>query len=1090
MFRLILGRGGTGKTSLVMERAISDAHQGQRVLLIVPEQFSFEAELQAVSRLEGTENFNFTVLSFSRLAENIFRSCGGLARKKLTDTARLLLMHLAVQETRDAFRVYGRQSRRTSFLSSMIAEVEELKSAGVSPALLRRTMEETEKGLLRDKLSDLAGVYEVYQALIEKNYADPLDDLARSEQTARDSGFFRGAVVYVDGFSFFSPPEREMLLTIASQAEDLTLSLTADGLSVREGGDLFYSQKRTALRLIERLNAMGIACARPVVLEQNRRTEKPGLLAAEEFLAEGLEPPDGAEGVTILNCRDKYEEVRFAAAEISRLVREGRARCRDCVLICRNLEDYETPLRGIFPRWGIPLFYDRRETVQARPLASLISSALDAVSGNWKTEPVLRVSRSPAVGLTMEEASALENYVYLWSIDRDEWTKPFRKNPMGMERRPKEEWQEQLDGLEALRRRVMEPLEHLKQALNPCTGNRFSTAVYQYLEETQALEHLKEHFSGQPEEAQRCSRLWEMIAGLLDLFAECFGEPSCPAAVFRDLFRQALAGMDLGQIPNTRDQVTAGAADRIRLNSPAFVFVLGLNEGVFPGQWKPGGMFTQAEREMLVSRGLEISASKYDSAILERFYLYSAVCAPREQLYLSCAAGDLSGGQLEPSLVFSQLSGFWPQARRHPELEPAEFYAGGLGASCEEYARLYGKGSREEASFRQVLDSAQTGGFLEQMERVGGWKPAENILPQTAKALSGGMLRLSSSQIEEFYQCPYRYFADRMLRLSPRRRVEYTSLELGNAVHYVLEKLFLRHTGAALMGLETKELLAEIQALLEEYVDVSAGEGQEVSEKFRYQFLRLKYDLLLLMEHLRDEFAQSRFSPEGMEVSVGPEGEVRTRPLYTSDGTPVSLSGKIDRVDLFRLSPEETYARVADYKSGGKDFDVEEVRAGLNMQMLFYLFSLCDAPESRFGRVKPAGVLYLSGNIKEQEDNPKPRPAVSGLFLKREEVLEAMDQMLKGDYIPVRKKTTSDEFYQNSLPKLAAEEDFEALKKTVYGNLLGMAEAVRAGKIEPMPVMRENKLPCEYCDYPRLCRNSDGRQHRELAAPAEQQSDG
>ena len=136
MLRLILGRTGTGKTTQVFSRAMESARQRRRTILLVPEQFSFQAEKRVYTTLKGEDALSVSVLSFSRLSENIFRAWGGLARKRLTDTAKLVLMKLAVEEMKDTLTVYQKQRSRTSFLNTMLQTVEELKQSGTYPEAL------------------------------------------------------------------------------------------------------------------------------------------------------------------------------------------------------------------------------------------------------------------------------------------------------------------------------------------------------------------------------------------------------------------------------------------------------------------------------------------------------------------------------------------------------------------------------------------------------------------------------------------------------------------------------------------------------------------------------------------------------------------------------------------------------------------------------------------------------------------------------------------------------------------------------------------------------------------------------------------
>ena len=77
----VLGRAGSGKTTFVLERLLQAAKKG-RVLLLVPEQFSFESERTLLETLGPRLAGRIRVLSFPRLAETVFREVGGLAGRQ------------------------------------------------------------------------------------------------------------------------------------------------------------------------------------------------------------------------------------------------------------------------------------------------------------------------------------------------------------------------------------------------------------------------------------------------------------------------------------------------------------------------------------------------------------------------------------------------------------------------------------------------------------------------------------------------------------------------------------------------------------------------------------------------------------------------------------------------------------------------------------------------------------------------------------------------------------------------------------------------------------------------------------------------
>lgn len=59
----------------------------------------------------------------------------------------------------------------------------------------------------------------------------------------------------------------------------------------------------------------------------------------------------------------------------------------------------------------------------------------------------------------------------------------------------------------------------------------------------------------------------------------------------------------------------------------------------------------------------------------------------------------------------------------------------------------------------------------------------------------------------------------------------------------------------------------------------------------------------------------------------------------TEGSTALSVRGKVDRVDGW-IKDGKLYLRVVDYKTGQKAFDLSDVRYGLGIQMLLYLFAL------------------------------------------------------------------------------------------------------------------------------------------------------
>ena len=110
MLELILGGAGTGKTILIYDKIKQAVQAGQQVILLVPEQASFENERQLYRLLGPQKALSVEVLSFTRLCDRVFRAYGGMAGIHMEDSSKLLLMSVALEGLREQLQVYGRET--------------------------------------------------------------------------------------------------------------------------------------------------------------------------------------------------------------------------------------------------------------------------------------------------------------------------------------------------------------------------------------------------------------------------------------------------------------------------------------------------------------------------------------------------------------------------------------------------------------------------------------------------------------------------------------------------------------------------------------------------------------------------------------------------------------------------------------------------------------------------------------------------------------------------------------------------------------------------------------------------------------------
>ena len=195
MVNFILGRSGSGKSTYVFEKMKETlATTDHRVVLIVPEQFSFESERKIYKEFNNAGIQRIEVLSFMRLANSVFRKYGGLAGRYAEESTKTILMNLALEQVHDCLKVY-RKSSDAVLTQSMLDMVNEFKTWGIADKRLSEVEAQLEEGHLKDKLGELSLIYSAYEALMGGLYLDPLDDVSRAAAMLKDNRYFGNTVV-------------------------------------------------------------------------------------------------------------------------------------------------------------------------------------------------------------------------------------------------------------------------------------------------------------------------------------------------------------------------------------------------------------------------------------------------------------------------------------------------------------------------------------------------------------------------------------------------------------------------------------------------------------------------------------------------------------------------------------------------------------------------------------------------------------------------------------------------------------------------------------------------------------------------------
>ncbi len=1078
MLKLILGRAKSGKTGSVMEeiRALATAGETGMVLL-VPEQYSHEAEREMLRVCGDSLSLHAEVLSFTRMSYRALRETGLGSRKFLDAGGRALCMALALDAVGSRLKVYSAARRQTAMQESLLTAIDELKTACVVPEVLDACADERHDGLA-DKLRDLSLIYSAYNALSAQTALDPMDRLGLLAECFPDSSF-AGKHIFIDGFTDFTLQQRNVILAMLRCGCRVSVCLGCEGLE--EGHEIFEPSRRAALSLLRAAEEAG--CEKSVCISKKRSPETPMEHIEAQLFAFGSHDAEATDAVRLAVAPSITAECEAAAAHCLYLVRERGCRWRDIAVAVRGYDGYRAALENIFSRYGVPLFSARKSDIFEKPVPALVQSAFAVIGGGWSYDDMFSYLKTGLAGLDTNECDELENYVFLWSLRGSAWTRDedWRAHPDGYDAEYSDETWERLRRINALRRRAAAPLALLQKlgnesttAANHCAAlSEFFDALS--LPETLSRRAAELKAAGMETLAAEYAQLWEIIVNATEQCAAILGDTEMDFAAFGQLFCLVLGKYSLGSIPLSADKVSAGDMERSRRRSVKHLIVLGCDSARVPSTEPGTGIFSDDDREQLLLHGIDIGDSPSDRLYREFALVYNCLTLPTESLYVSYCSADGEGGMAQPSFVLSRLQSIFALGIEPVEL--ARCRAAALSPALE-LAAAAEKGLNSEplahAAKQYFTESGQEEKLLK-LRRAAALSRGR-LSRESVRALYGDKLRLSASRIDKMAACPFSYFLQYGLKAKPRQAADFAPPEMGTFMHFVLENVAREISslgGFAEVGEE--QIIALCDRFVEQYIHEKLDDFREKTPRFEYLFRRLIKNVRSVVADMAAELARSDFKPLDFELDFGSLSEVPPIELGEGDSKLV-LTGVADRVDGY-YHEGKLYVRVVDYKTGKKKFSLSDVWYGMGLQMLLYLFALSRSGEKRYGaEIVPAGVMYVPArdvllsaraDISDEEilaEKLKSRRR-SGLVLDDEKILYAMEKSDEPVYIPVSIKKGA---YAGD--GLASAERLGLLSRHIDETLREMAREMHTGCIAADPYFRtQTEDACHFCDYASAC---------------------
>ena len=1075
MLTIWIGRAGSGKSARVLE-TMGRERERRSQLLLVPEHTSHEAELDLCRACGPTASRNAEVLTFQSLATRVLSETGGLAEVTLDNGGKLLTMRRCLQELHSNLKVFGRPSQRAAFLHQLTTLADEFYAYQIAPETLYRHVADME-GAMGDKLRDVALIFAAYDARLRNGETDVRSRVQKLRDSLPQSHYLDGKDLYLDGFSFFNKQEESVLALALRRCHSVTVTLLGD-----RSGQLFQNAAAQKERLVRMAREAGVECRLAYL---SRQEDSPlGHLERHCFGSDAVWEGE-TDAVALYQAATAYTEVEYVSARIRRLAAQGY-RYRDIAVASRSMDVYGPLLESVFRRDGIPAYISRRSDILEKPVMTLLLSAVDAVTGGFEYEDMFRYLKTGMTGVTEAECDLLENYVIRWEIRGNMWLRdvPWTLNPDGYGRDMTEERAARLQEINRIREKVRLPLLALAAGLKerPTARDKART-LYEFAAAAGVPEALRDKAdallaAGQVQLAEEYAQLWQIFCGVLDQFVEILADTELDGEEFARLLRLVLTQYSVGTIPATLDQVKVSEITRNDRHRVRVLFLLGANDHLLPKIEKDGGVLDSDDRQALAQRDIPLSDATFDALDNELQNIYACLAQPTEQLHISWPVTDVTGAELRPSFVVERVRLLFPRLKvqREDGAYRMTLPATALCAAGENEAlRRYFQGQSQYAAALAAMARAR------RMERG-------RLSPEAVQSLYGRFIAMSASRIDRVKSCHFGYFMEYGLRARERKKAGFEAPEVGTFLHYLLENVNREVKEQGGYGQVDDEALRHmVKRYVERYAATQIQEYQNKSARFRYLFSRLRETAYTIILNIAREMRQSDFQPVEFELSFG--GRDGHLPAITvrEGGASLSVSGKVDRVDGW-LHDGKLYLRVVDYKTGKKSFDLTDIRYGLGIQMLLYLFTLEREGQAYFGYpIVPCGVLYQPARsvILRQDRNisdEKLKAALeselrrTGLVLGEPEVLRAMEHSALETpcYLPISVKKDG-----TLSGDIATAAQLGHLGRYVDRLLHQIAGEIARGNIDADPYARgPQDSACTYCAFASACYFDESRDKR------------
>ena len=938
--------------------------------------------------------------------------------------------------------------------------ISEYKKHGLTPLKLKQeslSLEGTEK----IKAEDMADIYEKYQQKCNELQVKEIGDIYYEIIQLSADGFIKRFrelypqvnLIVINGFDEFTIPEIE-IINYTANINNVELFLQFD----------YYKYNPLIFSHLDKCYNQFISKGFSPVIDSS----KGELNRMQNLIRENLFKKNSSGKVDILKPsvtkiagETREREIELIAKEIKNLITIQRIEPNQICVAFNLIHKYSPIVRDIFSTYGLPFNLTDRFSLNTSPAVISIINFLEILENDFYYKNIFRalssgylktgnidLSKLLHASVNLKIISGLKNWID--SLNRginqpeefeDDENYLINKDIYKKALQDIHKLEEQLDFF------------NRKMTLNEFEKN-FLALIFSFNLHEKIINNDSDGFRNGNETIEKNIKavtvFIETVKEILNLFEIEYPEnEKFSLKFYLNNIRTAVSSTRYNIKEKSGYGIQVTTLNEIRGLKFDYLFIAGLCDGDLPTRYTP---------EIFLSGSFVKNELRYQTE--ERYHFYQSLCSFSKGLYLSSPLQE-DKQELVESNFLKEVSKHFHVTNKdekdyltavYSKEELLKFIGRTLITNPDEVIKIRGKIEGNSIPFDRIKRSV----LVDQIrinEPFGNSEYTGIIykdLSETAKEKLDEYKdkEYSISQLETYAKCPYKYFAERVLKLKPLEEPseEIEALEMGSLLHNILYEFYkaIKGKGIIISQASDKDFNYARKILFriaeEQIIQGNFNSPVTFYEKEKILGIKGKRENSILYLFLKTEREKNEnFIPEFFEEAFGSlysdkrnmEQKNSVKELRAGN---VKIRGKIDRIDIDNT--ENTF-EVVDYKLSGIRPNREELDEGLSLQLPLYMYAAKELINAQL----------------EKDLNPDVPKIYSLKFKEAEFGKNAVNLGLK--------KNSSLQEKKKVLNKLI-EECLNSVEKYV--------EAIKTGKFNLTTLKdRENKV-CRYCSFKAICR--------------------